>query len=1177
MGHRGYGKPSAPKVHPFFTKGHPSGLAAASPGQPWVLDSVRDSTQMPAAKRHKSDHLSSQRVDAEASDPGQAHDASAASCTQSDADDHCVTGQMVQRSTLDPTEFQASPATPEISTLSGALRSVESDGSTREPAPLAKDPKTTGPSSGRKVLKFNIKTGTFESSPRMKQKIKPSRVVCVRYGKNEVNRREMGVKITQILNGNLRLPMISLKPRPICKKAEDGNRSATSAASSKTTHPFFTGKPRPPRSSSPSQSTDMITTKSPIKKHSVFTSTPMSPRKPKNPFLSVIQDKKAPQPGVYSGGTRIPGAKYPIWPPKGMSHVRGDDCLPLSTASQKLRPIGNRKSKGQVTTIGQTESVLTAIMERIDVKALRGSLPRDEDSFTPAPPELRIPQRHFESGLKLQHRIRPQLSISSPLTLAGGEDVNQDELAGPAPAAAHPAISRHYVSLAKQLSAFDRSTCESVAWSQKYAPVSAAQVLQKGKDAFHIKHWLEAMKVQSVETGSNDGAGDKSRVKADVMPKKRRKKIKVDDFIVDTEDEASDLEEICEEGDEEEDSDAAFWQAKKSVMRSAASTKPRDGAKLKNTIVLSGPHGCGKTAAVYAVAKEVDFEVFEINSSSRRSGKDVLERIGDMTRNHLVQPNRAQAAPIADGDATNATATADESRPSRQGVMTAFFKTKAARKEKKGEKGANQHKKSARPKTQKQSLILVEEADILYEEDKQLWTTLLGMISQSKRPFVITCNDESLIPLESLHLHGIFRFAPAPTPSAVDLCILIAANEGHALRRGAVEALYQSRNFDLRATICDLNFWCQIAVGDRKGGFDWFYSRWPKGCDVDERGHVVRVISQDTYRHGMGWLGRDAVLSERSGLDREMEVLQQSWNFWQVDMGDWSRSAEMSALCKDMGRAARASGDVGAAALEALDDFYRTQSDADLVSCGVFADRLREKMDPSLPKMTTRARDDFTMGRSLLDVQELSHHTRDSLSMSLALKCAARKRLFWASQKRLRRPDRATQHCPLDERLAIAKLDGSFGNADQDMTRMDIARAFDPIAVAPRAQATSHLEPSVFDRTMGLIVVDVAPWVRGIVASEHQLMRERQKLNGLVVGDGGGTRKRMRNTRSAYSALGGGERRSTRRERHFGDALTTSLVARTGGGAAWRDAVAEWMRDRRTDHDGQDGRRHDMK
>jgi hypothetical protein len=67
-------------------------------------------------------------------------------------------------------------------------------------------------------------------------------------------------------------------------------------------------------------------------------------------------------------------------------------------------------------------------------------------------------------------------------------------------------------------------------------------------------------------------------------------------------------------------------------------------------------------------------------------------------------------------------------------------------------------------------------------------------------------------------------------------------------------------------------------------------------------------------------------------------------------------------------------------------------------------------------------------------------------------------------------------------------------------------------------------------------------------------MQRRLKLSNLL--SEGGKRKRMRTTRSAYSALEGGERRTTRRERHFGDCLSTLHVMRTGGDR-WMDLVIE--------------------
>ncbi|EFY92343.1 telomere length regulation protein elg1 [Metarhizium acridum CQMa 102] len=1155
MGQSGIGEPSSRKLHPFFANGA-SGLISTTSTSNHTLNTRLDSSDISTpvldaggdgypARKYASENLASQYERNSGTQPlSHAVDAPGAALTRplSGPSQLLPPSKVTEQDTSISTENQYELQHLSIPSIM-TNKPLEDVTQCALPTTSIDQSERNAPSQGKKVLRLNPRTGTLGSPPKTKQKSKRSLIVCIKYGRDEKSRSEIGEKITRVLDGSLQLPKTPTKQRSNQSLTKTSDIVAKPSTSTKGTHPFFSGKPKP-RSSAPTPSTDSAT-RSPAKKDTVFMSTPVSPRRPRNPFSST-NTAAISQFGVRPRGTKVPGAKHPMWPAQGMSHVRGNSFRPPCTTECRVETGGHKKSKGQVTTIGPNESVLAAVVDRIDVAGLRHSLPQDNDSFNPAPAELRIPQKRCESGSKLQRRIRRQLTITSPLALAGIEDPCFDELAGPAPMLAHPAISRHYISLGTHLSAYDRSTCEGSSWNQKYAPVSAAQVLQNSKDALHIKQWLEGMKVQSVETGSGDVTGDKGRSKAESLPKKKRRKNKVDDFIVDTDEEVSDLEEISgSDGEGDDSSDKCL----KSVVR-AGGAKFKEPGQLRNSIVISGTNGCGKTAAVYAIAKELDFEIFEINSGARRSGKDVLERVGDMTRNHLVQQHRAQQ-PSVDGGLDYEGK--ESTKSGKQGRMTAFFKAKAAPEAKARPKqamGGQTQKPSS--KAQKQSLILIEEADILYEEDKHFWAVLTGMMNQSRRPFVITCNDESLVPLQSLNLHGIFRFMPAPEPLAVDLCLLIAANEGHSLQRSAVESLYRARDRDLRATISDLNFWCQIGVGDRKGGLDWFYDRWPKGCDLDDRGDVVRVISEDTYQNGMGWIGRDVMISECDRYDKEVEALQQSWNFWQVDMGDWCQSNELGSVVRAAWDSAETDGK-RTLALEALEKFYQTMSDADICSAGMCATWLQEPVDPSLPDLTGKARDDFIIGRTLLEADGYTHPVMPSKTISMTLRSQARAQLRSRLQDVQPSPDTAGL-CAINESSAISRLESSFHDTCRSVNRMDVAHAFDPIAVAPKAQPSSHLEPSVFDRTMQLIVLDVAPWIRGIVAFENQLMQERLKLSHIL--SDGGTRKRMRNTRSAYSALEGSERRSTRREQYFGDCLSTGLVMRTGGDL-WQDAVAK--------------------
>lgn len=153
---------------------------------------------------------------------------------------------------------------------------------------------------------------------------------------------------------------------------------------------------------------------------------------------------------------------------------------------------------------------------------------------------------------------------------------------------------------------------------------------------------------------------------------------------------------------------------------------------------------------------------------------------------------------------------------------------------------------------------------------------------------------------------------------------------------------------------------------------------------------------------------------------------------------------------------------------------------------------------------------------------------------------------------------------PITEKQAIKNIRTTLA-APRGLDRTDLSLAFDPIAASDKPSLSGHLDPSVFDRTVGVIVLDVAPFVRGIVAADDRRRQERLKLGTLVsavegdqgLGVGFGQGVKRRKTRSAMSALEGGERRRTRGERYFSGEVNGYLVLRTGG--EWQGAVGDVM------------------
>lgn len=133
---------------------------------------------------------------------------------------------------------------------------------------------------------------------------------------------------------------------------------------------------------------------------------------------------------------------------------------------------------------------------------------------------------------------------------------------------------------------------------------------------------------------------------------------------------------------------------------------------------------------------------------------------------------------------------------------------------------------------------------------------------------------------------------------------------------------------------------------------------------------------------------------------------------------------------------------------------------------------------------------------------------------------------------------------------------------DPSLTRLDFSLAFDPISTSEKKYIWGNsnvLEASCFDRTLSLIVHDVAPFVRSIVAYDAKLLEERTRLSNLLSkGDGGRKGKRMRTTRSALSALEGRTRKTTRKEKYFdAEHLNPYLVLATASSSWQAAATAE--------------------
>ncbi|EGF80552.1 hypothetical protein BATDEDRAFT_88695 [Batrachochytrium dendrobatidis JAM81] len=245
------------------------------------------------------------------------------------------------------------------------------------------------------------------------------------------------------------------------------------------------------------------------------------------------------------------------------------------------------------------------------------------------------------------------------------------------------------------------------------------------------------------------------------------------------------------------DTETAKKQRHTKLGAKAKSTGKKSSRKASLFKLIVGPTGCGKSALVYAAAKECGYLVVEMNGSQRRTGKDLVGILGEASltrgmrgnsgacfeenmaslmtrlnsddndstytvdtksRNGKVAPKTSQAKSM--GDAARALfSRRSKSRPSEcistvsatvpsdaiaiSDNTVANSSTANPIDLKHIKLGDNTSTTAPLPLTKDQAgtLLLIEDVDILLEEDRGFWTGVATLIETSRTPIILTCTS----------------------------------------------------------------------------------------------------------------------------------------------------------------------------------------------------------------------------------------------------------------------------------------------------------------------------------------------------------------------------------------------------------------------------------------------------
>ncbi|XP_044375789.1 uncharacterized protein [Triticum aestivum] len=236
-----------------------------------------------------------------------------------------------------------------------------------------------------------------------------------------------------------------------------------------------------------------------------------------------------------------------------------------------------------------------------------------------------------------------------------------------------------------------------------------------------------------------------------------------------------------------------------------------DASDYENVLLITGPVGCGKSAAVFACAREHGFNVIEVNTSDMRNGAYVKQKFEEATKSHgLEKWSQEEVTTPPRIDSLDPALETPDRTEYKHSVSCSTRKASNDDEHMLPVKCYSSSKLSDEAPKQviNKTLILFEDVDTVFDEDRGFISTILKIAETTRWPIILTSNKKDpALPhlLDQLVLD--FKY-----PSSGELLShvgMICKSEGVDVTAPQLKYFINACLGDIRRTTMLLQFWYQ--------------------------------------------------------------------------------------------------------------------------------------------------------------------------------------------------------------------------------------------------------------------------------------------------------------------------------------------------------------------------------